>query len=273
MSRRMPTELDHPIHAELLELVVRFRFCTTKQLSRITGHHYGSSRSAARQTARHLKSLRHHELIQSVGRRVGGWQRGSTPAIWSPTTRGHRIITGSSTRQRPDALSTDFIDHTLAVTEVHTLAAETLQQTPELHQLEVTGEPDCWRKHLIGLGAVQTLKPDLEIRGLTNTDEFAYFIEVDMATENPGRVVKKSQAYQAYWRSGEEDKHHGFFPLVLWLVPDTKRADSLKRHIGAEKSLAKEMFRIITWDQLPPLLRDGLTGLDPSTSPKGETTP
>ena len=90
----MTGAFDHPTYQELLTHLLELRFATTEQLARLTREHYGSFRSARRQTMRHLSKLEHHGHVLRLERRVGGWQRGSTPSIWALTTTGYRQVTG-----------------------------------------------------------------------------------------------------------------------------------------------------------------------------------
>src|SRR5690625_2375450 len=108
----------YPTHIRLLDLLLIHRFATTIQLARFTEKLYKSHRSAVRQTLRHLRVLEQQGMITRLERRVGGWQAGSSVSIWTFTTRGYRHRTGIRKRQRSKHLSTTFLAHSLAVTEV-----------------------------------------------------------------------------------------------------------------------------------------------------------
>ena len=68
------------------------------------------------------------------------------------------------------------------------------------------------------------MKPDLYV--VTGRDDFedCWFIEIDRGTESPAAISRKCRAYDLYWRSGLEQAEHGTYPLVLWVVPDERRA-------------------------------------------------
>ncbi len=248
--------LSHPIHGELLALLGAFRFATTAQLARATRPAYGSERSALRQTARHLVALTEAGLVSHLERRVGGWQGGSQAAVWPLTTRGHRALTGSRARQRPQLTSTTFLAHLLAITETRILIAETIRTLPGT-TAEVVGEPGCWRRFLGPQGVPVTLRPDLQLTVTSEQYRDGYFLEIDRATENPARVIATCWTYQRYWRTGIERRTTGAFPIVVWLVPSIGRRDQLDRHLDAEPGLARELFLVITPDQLPDLIRSG----------------
>ena len=144
----------HPMQARLLALVAAHRFATTTQLARLTAPEYASPASALRQTQRHLASLAQQRLLTSLERRVGGWQGGSTVTIWAATTRGHRLVAAENgedeempRRQRPREVSTTFLDHLLAITEVRTSIEEAVRQEADT-EAAVALEPDCWRTAL-----------------------------------------------------------------------------------------------------------------------------
>lgn len=245
----------HPIYAQLLALIGEYRFATTHQLTRLTTHLYGSRRSAIRQTLRHLRELRERHFITKLERRVGGWQGGSQVAIWTLTTKGRRHLTGNRNRLRPHHFSTTFLEHSLAVTESRVLLHESADQL----QLQVVaqGEPACWRRYLDPHGNTVTLKPDLAVTVTSEAYVDRYFIEVDRATENPARVIRKCWQYVQYRRSGTEQGQHGVFPAVIWLVPNEQRKQQIVRNLIVEAKLPRELFHVLTANELLPLVRDG----------------
>ena len=252
----------HPMQARLLALVAAHRFATTTQLARLTAPEYASSASALRQTQRHLASLAQQRLLTSLERRVGGWQGGSAVTIWAATTRGHRLVAAEngededeevSRRQRPREVSTTFLDHLLAITEVRTSIEEAVRQQRDT-EATVALEPDCWRTALSPSGQVQVLRPDLAVTITSPAYEDRYLIEVDRATENPGRVIATCWRYQEHQAQAGDD---GVFPLVVWLVPGDRRRHRLERAIAHSTGLLRDLFRVIHLDQLPTLIHGG----------------
>ena len=248
----------HPTQARLLALVAAHRFATTTQLARLTAPDYASSASALRQTQRHLASLAQQRLLTNLERRVGGWQGGSAVTIWAATTRGHRLVaTGEGDevprRQRPREVSTTFLDHLLAITKVRTSIEEAVRQEADT-EATVALEPDCWRTALSPSGQVQVLRPDLAVTITSPAYEDRYLIEVDRATENPGRVIATCWRYQEHQAQVGDD---GVFPLVVWLVPTDRRRHRLERAIAHSTGLLRDLFRVIRLDQLPTLIHGG----------------
>ena len=252
----------HPMQARLLALVAAHRFATTTQLARLTALEYASSASALRQTQRHLASLAQQRLLTSLERRVGGWQGGSAVTVWAATTRGHRLVAADEgeeevpRRQRPREVSTTFLDHLLAITEVRTSIEEAVRQEADT-EATVALEPDCWRTALSPSGQVQVLRPDLAVTITSPAYEDRYLIEVDRATENPGRVIATCWRYQEHQATSAQASDDGVFPLVVWLVPTDRRRHRLERAIAHSTGLLRDLFRVIRLDQLPTLIHGG----------------
>lgn len=247
----------HPMQARLLALVAAHRFATTTQLARLTALEYTSPASALRQTQRHLASLAQQRLLMSLERRVGGWQGGSAVTVWAATTRGNRLVAAEGEevprRQRPREVSTTFLDHLLAITEVRTSVEEAVRQETDT-EVAVALEPECWRTALSPSGQVQVLRPDLAVTITSPAYEDRYLMEVDRATENPGRVIATCWRYQEHQaQAGDGD----VFPLVVWLVPTDRRRHRLERAIAHSTGLLRDLFRVIRLDQLPTLIHGG----------------
>lgn len=249
----------HPMQARLLALVAAHRFATTTQLARLTAPEYASPASALRQTQRHLASLTQQRLVTSLERRVGGWQGGSAVTIWAATTRGHRLVAADEgegevpRRQRPREVSTTFLDHLLAITEVRTSIEEAVRQEADTEAM-VALEPDCWRTALSPSGQPQVLRPDLAVTITSPAYEDRYLVEVDRATENPGRVIATCWRYQEHQAQASDGD---VFPLVVWLVPTDRRRHRLERAIAHSTGLLRDLFRVIRLDQLPTLIHGG----------------
>ena len=253
----------HPMQARLLALVAAHRFATTTQLARLTAPEYASPASALRQTQRHLASLAQQRLLTSLERRVGGWQGGSAVTVWAATTRGHRRMAAENgedvevpRRQRPREVSTTFLDHLLAITEVRTSIEEAVRQQADT-EAAVALEPDCWRTALSPSSQVQVLRPDLAVTITSPAYEDRYLIEVDRATENPGRVIATCWRYQEHQTTSAQASDGDVFPLVVWLVPTDRRRHRLERAIAHSTGLLGDLFRVIRLDQLPTLIHGG----------------
>ena len=118
-------------------------------------------------------------------------------------------------------------------------------------------EPECWRTALSPSGQVQVLRPDLAVTITSPAYEDRYLVEVDRATENPGRVIATCWRYQEHQAASVQASDGDVFPLVVWLVPTDRRRHRLERAIAHSTGLLRELFRVIRLDQLPTLIHGG----------------
>ena len=245
---------------EILATVRAFRFLTTRQLSR---QHFGLTEPDAvipRTANSALARLRTLGLLVNLERRIGGVRAGSGGHVWQLTDLGNRLLAEhlgepAGARVRPGEPSTTFLDHTLAVAELVITLQDSTRQGVMIERLQA--EPECWRTHLGSAGEPRTLKPDLA--SVSQCGEFTdfYFWEVDRATEAPNRVVKKCLQYQQYRDTGAEQRLHGLFPAVVWVVPHPRRREQLERHLAAETRLDQRLFTVIELGQVTDLVRYG----------------
>ncbi|WP_370185695.1 replication-relaxation family protein [Aeromicrobium sp.] len=245
---------------EILATVRAFRFLTTRQLSR---QHFGLTEPDAvipRTANSALARLRALGLLVNLDRRIGGVRAGSGGHVWQLTDLGNRLLAehlGEATgaRVRPSEPSTTFLDHTLAIAELVITLQDSTRSGVTIERLQA--EPECWRTHLGSAGEPRTLKPDLA--SVSQCGEFTdfYFWEVDRSTEAPNRVVKKCLQYQQYRDTGAEQRLHGLFPAVVWVVPHPRRREQLERHLAAETRFDQRLFTVIELGQVTDLVRYG----------------
>lgn len=202
-----------------------------------------------------LARLHHDGYLLRLQRRLGGVRAGSSSWLYQLGTKGKRVLElpGRGRTWEPGAR---FVDHALAVTEVHLQLAEA-ERWGELSGLAVAHEPGIWRRFNTA-SRIETLKPDLLVE-LTDPSgwELRWFVEIDRATEHLPTVVGKCLVYERYWRSGAEQRHHEVFPRVLWSVPDRKRADAVSSAIARTRGLTQDLFRVaVTGDTVRALTRN-----------------
>ena len=227
------------------------RYMTSGQICRLRFGTAGTPGSAQRIANRVLNRLKGHGLIEHLKRRIGGVKGGSGDYIWALTPAGFRLLHldddlsiryGFEPSQR-------FAEHTLAVTELDMQ----LRSIQGIAVVEVQFEPDSWRDC-----GQRSLKPDLYAITSVGDYEDYWFFEVDLATESPLRVVAKCMQYQEYYHSGVEQRKTGVFPRVVWVVPNSKRRESVWRHMREDRALKeKDLFLIILPDELEHLVRTG----------------
>lgn len=254
-------QLD-PTDYRLLNLLGTHRYATTRQLSdinRITNV-YANARSALRQTTRRLN--RHHALglIDHLARRIGGVRAGSTGYIWYLREPGHRLTTPDQPRRyRHSEPSRTFLAHTLAITEAR-LVIEHAAHDVGGHLSVLRTEPDCWRQWLLPGGGRRWLKPDLEAITTTATDDEDHWLfEIDLDTENPARLLTKCHDYQDHLNTGTEQASAGYYPQVVWIMNNPRRAARLTEQIAADHTFTPGLFKIVGSEiELKKLIQGGL---------------
>ena len=261
ISRRQLEGLTGNLHEReqaILQALGDCRYMTTGQISQI---HFGGAATdgaAARAANRAVHRLEDHGLISSLNRRIGGARAGSSSYVWSLTNPGLRFLNldgeGKQPRKRNYEPSPHFLNHTLSITELNIQ----LLGMAGVTVMDIQFEPNCWRSFTGKDGARQQLKPDLYAVTSDGEYEDYWFFELDLATEAPSRVLSKCEQYQDYYRSGMEQSDLGLFPMVVWIVPDDKRKDSIQSQIRQSVNLTnKEIFLVILPDELEPLIRKG----------------
>lgn len=232
----------------------RFRLLRSDHLQRL---HFGvtplgghaSQLAATRATNRVLTRIEALGVIQRLSRRIGGPQYGSSATTWQLAPAGERFLRalrGDPDRRKFAEPGSPFISHTLAVADTGVAVIEEARRgTYEV--LDVQTEPFCWRPFQSG-GGVLTLKPDLLIVTADAETETHSFVEVDRGTEHLPAIRRKCDLYQRYYRDGTEERTHGLFPAVVWVVPDEPRAAAIRTAIAADPALDPDLFTVVTTD-------------------------
>lgn len=262
ISRRQLQELDSRLgdrDKELLRAVQKYRYLMTGQIQRLLFRESATSSAGLRATSRTLKKLQQMGLVDSLSRRIGGVRAGSGSFIWYIAHAGERLLRLHDGRafpiRRQFEPSPYFLAHTLAVAEITIQLTEICQDhEPEITSLQL--EPECWRTYS-DAGVSLSLKPDLYAATISEEYEDRYFLEIDLDTESPAKVIEKCEKYHRYYRSGLEQKEHEMFPLTVWIVPTIKRKEHLLSHIRNAFVKQPKLFAVITSEELEQLIRDG----------------
>jgi hypothetical protein len=247
-----------PRDFEILRSIAAHRYLTTRHIEALHFSGHASPLGAIRSVNRVLKRLSGLRLISHLDRRVGGIRAGSSSFVWSLAATGDRLLqaeTGDGVRRRQRDPSARFLDHILAVADIH-VALVQASGTAALELVTVQIEPGSWRRFLGLGGESRLLRPDLAVVTAQGEYEDHWFIEADLASEHPPTVVRKCRLYEDYRASGVEQETHGLFPRVLWAVPDQVRADRLTAAIRSAR-LDQDLFRVTTVEQLVPAVIGG----------------
>ena len=254
---------------EIIATVGAHRFLTTQQICRFHFTDHLSKTAALRSANRTLSKLRDLRVLVALERRIGGVRAGSGAYVWSLGVIGARLLQKASalegirSRYREREPSVTFLRHTLAVAEVSLRLREAARRD-RISILGIEHEPDCWRAYSAPGGGIARLKPDLAVISATDNFEDHWFFEVDLATEPPSRIVRTCLNYQGYYRSGVEQQRLGLFPAVVWIVPSTRRKETIERHMKKSETISARLFRVITLDEMELLLSEGAACPDPA---------
>ena len=242
-------ELDER-HQHVLQQIHSLRLVTSSQLTRLAPSSEGASTEArARRMRRQLASMHRRGLIEQLQRRIGGIRAGSEGTVYRLTTRGSREIAmhGDTTPTRVGRQPGErFIRHILAVSELCVRATEHTRIAPDTELASYVAEPACWRHYLGSHAERRIIKPDAAVITIGGEYEYRWLVEIDLATEGMTTIAKKCEAYIAYWRTGTEQRDHGVFPQVLWVVPQEPRGRQIERIIQRLNPEERPLFAVTT---------------------------
>jgi hypothetical protein len=231
---------------KILEHVGLLRLLRAPQIQTLLfpDERHASPATAARCCRRALERLTRERLLVRLERRVGGVRAGSASFIYALGSLGQRVLDHEGARRRLSEPSERFVDHTLAI------AAFFVELTVRARAgawdlLEWQSEPRCWRE-VTTLGGRITLRPDLFVVLGAGGYELRWFVEIDRGSEHLPAVTRKCRLYHSYYKGGDEQRRHGVFPRVLWVVPDERRAQRLHALIAADRRLTSNLFRVAT---------------------------
>ncbi|MEM7092706.1 MAG: replication-relaxation family protein [Actinomycetota bacterium] len=218
----------------VLHSVRLLRLMQADQLQRLHFTEHATDAAGKRICRRVLQRLHERGMLHRLQRRIGGIRAGSTGHVYALAPKGHRLLSGRSSRRRNHEPSTGFVRHTLAIAELATRLLETAH-TGAVEVLELATEPWCWRHPegtRVRTAASAVLKPDLHVVLANDESELHWFVEVDLGTEAPSTLARKCRTYTDYFRSGHEQARTGIFPKVLFVAPDDERRHQIERSIG-----------------------------------------
>lgn len=262
VSRKQLMEIDSRLgerDRHLLAAVQKYRYLMTGQIQRLLFTDATNASAGLRAASRNLKKLDEFGLIDSLSRRIGGVRAGSSSLIWYLTHAGERLLRLRDAKAFPVRRhfepSAYFLAHTLAVAETSIQLTEICREhEPQITALQL--EPECWRAYS-SAGVACSLKPDLYAATMSEEYEDRYFIEVDLDTESPAKIIEKCQKYHAYYRSGLEQEESEMFPLTVWIVPSINRKEKLIRQLREAFDKQAKLFAVITCEELEHLILEG----------------
>ena len=232
------------------------RYLSARQIESLHFGGHASELTGARICRRVLARLTEARVLVRLERRaIGGVHAGSASYLYALGSTGGRLL-GKESRTRSREPSEAFLDHTLAVADLH-IALVQAERQAALELIQTETEPDCWRRYIGIGGASERLRPDLYVVTASGEFEHCWFVEVDLSTESLQAVVRKCAQYVAYRRSGVEERRSGTFPLVVWSAPNARRRERIAGAIASARRLPGELFRIVEAAEVVSLLTGG----------------
>jgi hypothetical protein len=232
------------------------RVATTAQLRRL--HFDGlTPASAARQAPATLRRLAELGIVARLEHQVGGVRAGSRAAVWALDLAGQRLASGNGPAggpmRRPWTPALPFLAHRLAISELFVNLTEA-SRAGRCELLEFAAEPLSWRRYAAPHAGYAQLKPDAFVRLAVGAFERGAFVEVDCATEGVGALTRKCRSYRRYWESGREQERRGYFPQVVFAVPDEQRKTVLVDVFQRQPADSWPLWRVVLASELVPVL-------------------
>ena len=255
---------------QILHLLDEHKFLTTQQVAKFMHAPSRMFASSVRLASRKMSSLQEAKLITAGGlRRVGGIGQGSEPYVWHLAKLGYDALAKLRTTEtglvkRPYKAPTyTFANHRVAINDTKLLFRHITERHEAMRLGKVLLEEKSWRSYVSVSGKDATIRPDLYVETYRGDVKHHWFVEVDLDTESPVRIIDKCRNYLDYLASSTpNDWCCGEFPAVLWVMPTVKRRDSIRRHIAESLPFVPEnqLFLVITAEELKGLVVDGKLG-------------
>ncbi|MDL2327867.1 replication-relaxation family protein [Ruminococcaceae bacterium OttesenSCG-928-A11] len=212
--------------------------------------------SSLRKVQRLLVELEQKRLVISRPYKQTG-----NPNAWAITKLGLKVAHRNSDKlsiklkQWTPRVGAHTAGHILAINDTEVVLKQLEKSQEHDFRVElVQHEPECWRRFNDDVRDGVWLKPDMyvETSRLENGKRyrFKWFLEVDLDTERPHRVLSKCEVYVNYWRNEKP----ATLPLIVWVVPDEIRKNSLQPKIIDKFDKLARFFKVITVDELPDLM-------------------
>lgn len=248
------TDRDHAA----LQTLSRFGVMSGGQLRELLWAEVSAS-ARARVARRGLARLTALDVLQPLARRVGGERAGSTSTIFAVGRAGQYLLKSGRRVRAAYTPGARYLAHRLAVAQLYVDLTAASREAGEVELLSFEPEPECWRPYMAGFGTRQILKPDACLRLACGDYEFAWFIEADMATEALTTITAKAARYHDYFQTGTEQAQRGIFPRILWITPDTRRAEAIRETLTGLPADAHRLFAVATTTETLTLLTSEAT--------------
>ncbi len=243
--------------AAVLDSLYRLRLLTTRMIEELHFRDGAAPAANARACRRTMARLRNAKLTHPLERRIGGVRAGSAGMVWALGVAGQRLLAHGGVPRKPWTPSAAFVDHRLAISRFYCDLVGRIDQPGRLVRFEA--EPDCWRRYPGPGGATTWSKPDAFAVIRHDGYDEAFACEIDMATQSPTVIARKTDAYLDHLRSGQLQKELGVYPYVVFLAPHEDRCRRLDAVLRGVKSPDPGLFRTILQGEAAATLLGGVS--------------
>lgn len=225
----------------IIQLVATFGYVKSKHIQALLFHNLSSHTPYGRD----INELVGGHYIDRVQRRfIGGANAGSGQYVYKLGTEGRRML--------PDARKAPYIsevDHALMIADCYVIVRQ-LEREGKLTILGWLTEPDS----ALTFGT-DTIEPDMQVdmQRPDGTNHIRILFEADRASEGVRQITAK---LMRWWNAYQTADDGQWLPsqLVLWVVPDDRRASELKWLIERGTPEQAALFRVQTLDGLSAAL-------------------
>jgi len=221
---------------QVVELVGKFRQLTAGHIRALLFADVASQTPVDRT----LKRLVERKYLMRLHRLVGGTQGGSAQYVYQLGRQGWNLLDRHGEYWAPRAVNL----HTLAVADCM-VALKRAEKNGALKIVSFKTEPDCYET----VGDIR-LTPDAFVELNLGGQQLTSWLEVDRGTEHPDKIQEKCERY---WKASTSGQWDGYFPFVLYVVPDVQRQRAIERIVQAGPVGANELFSICPISEFPRL--------------------
>lgn len=220
----------------VVELVGKFRQLTAGHL-RVLAFDELASQTPLDRTLRRLVDGKY---LMRLHRLVGGTQGGSAQYVYQLGRQGWRLLERAGEYWAPRAVNL----HALAVADC-LVNLKIAEKRGALEVVCFTAEPAC---HVKVGGILLTPDAFVELKLAGSREQLISWLEVDRGTERLNTIQEKCERY---WKASISGQWDGFFPFVLFVVPDEQRQRAIERMVKAGPTGARELFSVCAIERFP----------------------
>ncbi|MBP2322632.1 hypothetical protein JOF56_003017 [Kibdelosporangium banguiense] len=219
-----------------MRLIGQFRQLTTSQIRALAFADMASKTPLDRT----LKRLTERKYLVRLQRLVGGSYGGSGQYVYQLGRQGWKLLNKPGDYWAPRAVNL----HTLAIADC-LVALKRVEGSGLLEVVEFVTEPECHKT--VG---DQLLTPDAYVELNHRGNKLLSWLEIDRGTEHADKIQEKCVRY---WKASVSGQWDGYFPYVLFVVPDVHRQRAIERVIQSGPADAQALFNVCPIAEFPRL--------------------